>query len=306
MQLAVRAPRRPPSRRHTRNRRGAGRGCAPPRACSSVRSPARMAEGGDRRAAPRAARSRGARATPAASMAMSASSLGAGMSVTRCRRRARCGRAPATIDTPMTRWPGLASMHAAHVVVAHGEVARDAGDHAVGVAHRHHAGARRRCGRWLTRRWQSRQQVALALQALVEVRRRRRVLRVRQPGVVDLDAARRQLDAERCRWSPRTCSSRPIRIGRAEPVVREAHRRRGSSAPPRPRRRRCACGVARTRSNDALQRSRRSDRAAPRAAPRRRPCRRSAGAPRRYPSPPWRRPAASREISRGSNGTGMM
>jgi hypothetical protein len=40
----------------------------------------------------------------------------------------------------MTRWPGLASMHAADVFEHRRVVAGDAGHHPVGIAERHHAG----------------------------------------------------------------------------------------------------------------------------------------------------------------------
>src|SRR5207248_5031178 len=76
--------------------------------------------------------------------------------------------------------------HALDVAVAFGEAARDAGYHAGGVAHRHHAGAEH-VAALVDHALHVAAQVAVALQALVDQVGVGFVAR-RQPGVVDLDA----------------------------------------------------------------------------------------------------------------------
>ena len=73
-------------------------------------------------------------------MAISASSCAVGISVTAVSATSTVRPRATTSDTPITRWPGLGSMHVAHVLERDGEIARDAGHHGVGVAERHHAG----------------------------------------------------------------------------------------------------------------------------------------------------------------------
>jgi hypothetical protein len=80
------------------------------------------------------------RATPAASSAMSASLLRVGMSCTAVSATSTVRPRQSASETPMTRWPGLASMHAADVFERGRIVARHAGHHRVGIAQRHHAG----------------------------------------------------------------------------------------------------------------------------------------------------------------------
>ena len=144
---------------------------------------------------------------------------------------------------------GLDVDHALDVAVALGEAARDAGHHAVGIAHRHHAGAEH-VAALVDHALHVAVQVAVALQALVDQVGVGRVAR-RQPRVVDLHA-RRVGDAEAPSWS-----RAPAPRGRSGSACRSrcrgTPRRRGWCAPPRPRRRRCAADWPCTCVEQALQ-----------------------------------------------------
>ena len=104
---------------------------------------------------------------------------------------------------------GLLVDHVRDVAVAFGEAARDAGHHAGGVAHRHHAGAEH-VAALVDHALHVAAQVAVALQALVDQVGVGRVAR-RQPRIVDLHAGRAVMP--RPFMVSRTSSSRPIRIG---------------------------------------------------------------------------------------------
>ena len=199
-----------------------------------------MAEGGDRRAWRRAARSPGAgRRRPPPRRCRRAPRRSASRG-SRCRRRAPCGRARATSETPITRWPGFGSMHAADVVERDRVVAGDAGDHGVGVAQRHHAGG---------------EMVAVLVDQALAV--------AEQDSPRAAAARRGSRHRPRCGATAARCGSRCRRGHRdrcrrasavaamigprgrpgsavPSPLVDEGRWRRGSPAPPRPRRRRRA------------------------------------------------------------------
>ena len=193
--------------------------------------------------------------------------------------------------------------HPQHLVQRLVEVAGDAGDHAVGVAQRHHGGGEG-VAVLVDQPLHVAVQIALALQALVEEVDVLRIA-VRQAGVDDLELAsagsmpglahvlaHQLLAAAQDGACPAPGSGR--------------RRRRGSPPAPRPRRRRCACGSALHLARDLLQEGGRRIEPLGQARRDRRPCPRSACAPRRCPSPPGRRTGGMYQIRRGSNGVGMM
>ena len=180
--------------------------------------------------------------------------------------------------------PGIE--HPAHVLVGRGPVAGDAGDHAVGVPHRHHAGGEH-VAVVVDEPLAVAQQIALALQAPIE-ELGVLVPPLGQAGVVHLDHVG-EADAGRLeRLADRGVAADQDRVARGRRCGRRWRRARSAAA--RPRQRRCAWGHG-APGRRCCAASRRRGRAGRRAAPRSPPCRRSAGAPRRSPWRPWRRRA---------------
>ena len=189
----------------------------------------------------------------------------------------------------MTRWPGLGSMHAAHVLERDREVAGDAGHHGVGVAERHHAGGEM-IAVLVDQPLAVAEQVAAAAAAARRDSRRSRRCACDSARIDDLDALA-ELDAGFvARLRARGPRGRPGARCRA-PGARSS-RRRGSPAPPRPRRRRRAWAARRSRSKTCCSAPAIGSRRARKLLRGRRPCRRSACARRRCPSRPWPPPAA--------------
>ena len=197
------------------------------------------------------------RATPAASTAISASSLGLrhfGDRGVGDQHGAPARQHQRQADHAMA---GLGIDDAAHVLQRHGKVARDAGDHGVGVAERHHAGGEV-VAVLVDQALAVAEQVALALQALVEIGGVVGVA-LRQRGVDDLDALA-ELDAEVLR-ALRGSAPRGRPAARCRGPRARSSRRRGSPAPPRPRRTPRAWATAAAAGTPAAAR-RRPDRAA--------------------------------------------
>ncbi len=177
----------------------------------------------------------------------------------------------------------------ADVLEADGGRARQAGDHRVGVAGRDHAGGEHVAVLVDHALAVALQEAAAAAAAHRGIPAYLRLL-LRQPRVVDLDPlGDAEAEARHRRAHPllapdqhRACRSR--RCGR-----RRRRARIFSSSPSANTTRR---GLARTLSMISIERVRRSGRAGPTIRARSGADRRSAGAPRRCPSPPWRPRAA--------------
>ena len=196
---------------------------------------------------------------------------------------------------------GLGIDAAPHVLERDGEIAGDAGHHGVGVAERDHAG-----GEMIAVLVDQALAVALqktvALQPLVEIRGIGGIARG-QRRVDDRDAAA-ELDAERLRRLAHAALAADQERA-AEPLVHEARRRAdhlllfalGEDDAPR---------LPAQPLKDAAAARRRSDRAGCAIAGDRRPCRRSACGRRPVSIAAFATAGGTVEISRGSNGTGMM